>query len=366
MRLWSSLLASVVLNASAQPLLPELLTELPAQLNETSGLLVLDGHVWTVLDSGNPAAVFEVDPATGVVLRTVGLQGAGNVDIEEVTADASWVYIGDFGNNAGARTDLRIFRIPRAALEDGVTTQIAVDTIRFSFADQVDFTPAYDATNFDCEAFVAVDDSLFLFTKRWLDTRTRLYALPAVPGDHVAQVRATFDTDGLVTAASWDGVDRLVLLGHGVPVQPFVWSFSSVQGHDFFGGGGIRREVDLPDHQTEGIAWLTPDEWIISNELAAGHTPSLWSVEVGQTVFSNEPLSVGPRLCPVPVADAVRIAGLHGSAALRIMDRAGREVLHDVVGPDQVIDLHELAPGMYTAVIAEGNTRWRLPVVVAH
>ena len=238
-----------------QMLVPDLLTGLPSQLNETSGLLVLNGVVWTVLDSGNPPAVYAVDASDGTVLRTVDLLGASNVDFEDITADASWVYVGDFGNNSGSRTNLRIYRFPRTALEDQGTTEVAVDTIRFSFADQVDFTPAYNNTNFDCEAFVAVDDSLFLFTKRWIDERTRLYVLPIIPGDHVAQVRGTLDSDGLITAASWDGSDRLVLLGHeDDPGQPFIWLFNSVDGHDFFGNTGIRREVDLLDHQTEAVA----------------------------------------------------------------------------------------------------------------
>ena len=349
-----------------QMLDPDLLTELPSELNETSGLLVLQDHVWTILDSGNPTAVFEVDPSDGSVIRTVELLGAGNVDYEDITADADWVYIGDFGNNAGARTNLKIYRIPRAALEDDGITQVEVDSIRFSYADQFDFTPAYDANNFDCEAFVVMDDSLFLFTKRWLDERTRLYALPAVPGDHVAQVRGTFDSDGLVTSASWDGTDRVALLGHeGNPGQPFIWLFNSVDEHAFFAGGGIRRDVDLLSHQTEGIAWYTPDEWIISNELASGFAPSLWSIEVGQTVSSNGPMPVGPSLFPLPASDEVRIAGLRGPAVVRIVDRTGREIEQFHAVPDQPIDVGALIPGMYIAVVMEARNVWRLPLVVA-
>lgn len=350
----------------AQVLIPDLLTELPSQLNETSGLLVLQDHVWTILDSGNPAAVYEVDPGDGSVIRAVELVGASNVDYEDIAADANWVYIGDFGNNGGARTNLRVYRIPRSALEDEGITQVEVDSIRFSYADQFDFTPAYDANNFDCEAFVVMDDSLFLFAKRWLDERTRLYVLPAVPGDHVAQVRGTFDTNGLVTSASWDGTDRLALLGHeGNPGQPFIWLFNSVNDHAFFAGGGIRRDVDLVSHQTEGIAWYTPDEWIISNELASGFAPSLWSIEVGQTVSSNGPVPVGPRLFPLPASDAVRIAGLKGPAIVGVVDRTGREVEQFRVVPDQPIDLRTLVPGMYTVAITEAQNTWRLPLVVA-
>lgn len=361
-----ALLSFLPWSVMGQILEPDLLTELPAQLDETSGLLVLQNHVWTILDSGNPAALYEVDPSDGSVIRTVELLGASNVDYEDIASDDEWIYIGDFGNNAGARTNLRVYRIPRSALEDEGITQVAVDTIRFTYADQTDFTPAPNATNFDCEAMVALGDSLFLFTKRWLDERTRLYALPALPGDHVAQVRGTFDTDGLVTSASWDGIDRLALLGHeNDPVQPFVWLFNSIDDHHFFAQGGIRREVDMVSHQTEGIAWYTPDEWIISNEMTPGFAPALWSVEVGQTVDAQEPLPTGPRLFPLPSDHEVRIEGLKGPAIVRVVDRTGHGIEGFRVVPDQPIELGILLPGMYTVLVAEATRTWYLPLVIA-
>lgn len=349
-----------------QMLEPDLLTELPSQLNETSGLIVLNDAVWTILDSGAPAEVYQIDPSDGSVLRTVQLTGATNTDFEDITADANWIYVGDFGNNLGSRSNLRVYRFPRADLENQSTTQVTVDVIDFSFEDQIEFTPAFNATNFDCEALVAIGDSLFLFTKRWLDHQTQFYALPAVPGDHVAEVRAILDTDGVVTGASWDGTDRLALIGHeDDPGQPFTWLFNGVVGTDLFGTVGVRREVDLFDHQTEGIAWLTPDEWIISNELLGSFPAALWSVGVGQTIGEDHRLTAGPRFFPLPANDEVRIAGLQGPAVVRVVDRTGRNIEHFRVVPDQPIDLGALIPGWYTAVVTEAKNSWRLPLVIA-
>ena len=366
MRLGPLLLLILPIPMSAQMLVPDLLTELPAQLNETSGLLVLDDAIWTILDSGNPAAVYQIDPADGNVLRTVELLGASNVDYEEITADATWVYIGDFGNNAGARTNLRVYRIPRTALEDDAITQVAVDTIRFTFSDQVDFTIAYNANNHDCEAMVAMDDSLFLFTKRWLDGQTRMYALSAAPGDHVAQAREVFDTGGVVTSASWDGTDRLVLLGHvDDPGQPFIWFFNSVVGHEFFASGGIRRDLDMLDHQTEGIAWLTPDEWIISNESASGFPPQLWAVDAGWTATPAIACDHAPRFYPNPACNFLRVRGVEGRAAVRIVDHMGRVVMSSTLQQDAALDITTLVPGYYVALITSNGGRWSSPIVVA-
>ncbi|MBL0127772.1 MAG: T9SS type A sorting domain-containing protein [Flavobacteriales bacterium] len=365
MRIGFAVLLIAPLRLVGQVLVPDLLTVLPAQMNETSGLIVVSGVIWTILDSGNPPAVYAVDPDNGSVLRTVQLTGATNVDFEEITADANWVYIGDFGNNLGSRTDLRIYRIPRSALEDEGITEAAVDTIRFTFSDQTDFTPAWNATNFDQEAMIAVDDSLFLFSKRWLDERTRLYALPATPGDHVAEARGTFDTNGVITAASWDGVDRLALLGHeDDPGQPFIWLFSNVEGHDFFAANALHRNVDLFDHQTEGIAWRTPDEWVISNEWTAAFPPSLWSVEVGQTVLDHGSIGNRPRTFPQPADQEVHINGLRGPATLCVMDQAGREVGSSRIDGDRPIDTSAFRPGMYVMVITEGSSVWRLPLMI--
>jgi len=244
-------------------------------------------------------------------------------------------------------------------------TEVQVDTIRFSFADQVDFTPAFNGTNFDCEAFVAVDDSLFLFTKRWIDETARLYALPAAPGTHVASVRGDQDTDGLITAASWDGAGRLVLLGHeDDPGQPFIILFNAVQGHDFFEQTGIRRNVNLFDHQTEGIAWLTPDEWILSNELANGFQPALWSIDVMSTLIATSSIE-GIRGYPMPACDRISFAGSSRAMDVELHDATGRVVLTIRVNTDGPVDVSGLPAGRYVARIACLGSESRLPIVIA-
>ncbi|HMC98451.1 MAG TPA: hypothetical protein VKG92_12405, partial [Flavobacteriales bacterium] len=74
----SSLLLSGLapLGVSAQMLVPTVITPLNTSLNETSGLVVVNGEVWTQLDSGNPNALYRIDPANGQVLRTVTVTNA--------------------------------------------------------------------------------------------------------------------------------------------------------------------------------------------------------------------------------------------------------------------------------------------------
>ena len=118
-----------------------MVTPLATTLNETSGLLNTGGTLWTQLDGGNPRRLYQVDILTGDVLREVELTNTSNSDREEIGTDGNWMYIGDFGNNNGDRTELRFFRFPLSQLLEPDVDSVTVDTIRFAYADRLDFTP---------------------------------------------------------------------------------------------------------------------------------------------------------------------------------------------------------------------------------
>jgi len=344
--------------ALGQGLQPTLLTELDPLLYETSGLLVVEGQVWTHGDSGNPPVLYRVDPATGNILRQVAVSNATNVDWEEVTTDGTWVYVGDFGNNAGNRTNLRVYRFPLEQLLDGSITSVQADTIRFSYADQTDFSPPYQAHNWDCEAFIAKGDSLYLFTKNWADFRSYVYALPNIPGDHLAMRRDTLEAMGLITGAAFDAPNNaLALIGYTVVMRPFVWRFSDFVGTDFFSGTAHRHEVELTLTQTEAIAWTAPDRVYFSNEAEVVGSAKLWELAMGidASVGSRDTLPI-LVLHPNPATDTVRIAGLSGPAYISLRDEQGAEVYSARVAAEGVLRLPELRAGLYfVEVEAEGR-----------
>lgn len=349
--------------APAQLLTPTLLTGLAAQVEETSGLLVVDGTAWTILDSGNPAVAYALDPSTGAIIRSVQLLGVGNVDIEAITAFGPWVYIGDFGNNSGARTNLRIYRIPRAALEDGSPGSTAVELVHFTYADQTDFTSANQQTNFDAEAFIATGDSLYIFTKRWLDQRTHVYALPAEPGTFVAELRGSYDVGGLITDAAWDQGQRLMLLGYSSSTGlPFLWSFDPAVEGDWLGGIGQRYNLSIIAHQTEGLAWRAANELLITNEANAFFPAKLWSLSIGGTGVGEARAAHQPLLFPQPARDELRLRDMAG--IVRLFDASGREVLSTAAGPHDSIGLGNLGSGCYQGIIDDGQRIHRQPVLI--
>lgn len=243
---------------------PEWSLELSGQINETSGLIFWDDLLWTINDDTD-TRLYALDPTTGEIVADHFIPGVANRDWEEISQDGDYIYVGDFGNNSGNRTDLHILRISKASLAAG---DPSVDNIWFAYSDQQSFEPAgLNQTEFDCEAFVVSKDSIYLFTKQWVSAFTTVYALPKIPGTYTAQRKTSHDMKGLVTGASYledEGI--LVLCGYSALLQPFVHLLSDFQGDDFFSGYGRRLNVSMPFHQVEGIALSNRTSCYISNE----------------------------------------------------------------------------------------------------
>lgn len=352
----------------SQPLVPTLLTSFPDELNEVSGILVLEDAVWVMLDSGNPNAIHRVDPMTGSVLRTVTLDGVTNTDWEEMTTDGTWVFVGDFGNNAGARTDLRIHRFPVSALLDEGASSVPVGTIHFSYLDQVDFTPAMDATEWDCEAFIATGDSLFLFTKNWVDRTTHLYGLPAIPGNHQAIPRGSMDTQGLITGAAYDpNSGTIALIGHELDEQPFVWQLSGYMEHSFFSATAIRRPIALTATQVEAIAWTAPDTVQFACERNMHGSARLWEMPLDLDMrITKEAPFIRPTLHTDPVGSTLQLNHLHGPAKVRIIDMTGQTVLVAAIRDGQPVFVDALPNGQYVLEVIQQDRSERLPFVHVH
>jgi hypothetical protein len=155
---------------------------MPAELPEVSGLhIAAPDSLWWHNDSGGSPVLFLTD-ANGRLLAETTVPNAQNKDWEDITADdRGRLYIGDFGNNANKRKDLRIYIFAPAS---GTT-----DSIRFRYPDQQAFPPAPEQAAFDMEAFFWWNDTLHLFSKNRLlkgNYLSRHYTLPALPGEYVA------------------------------------------------------------------------------------------------------------------------------------------------------------------------------------
>lgn len=219
---------------------------LAKEVGGTSTLFFFDGRLWTCNDHGR-LRLYALDTLTGKVETTVDLK-VNVYDLEEVAQDEDYLYFGDFGDNRGVRNDLRILRL---AKDDFRQQRYRFDTIAFTYPDRDGGTLA---RNFDCEAFAAVNDSLYLFTKQWISQGTTCYVLSKLPRRQVARRGCSFDTRGLVTGACYHPSSRrMVLLGYSLLLQPFVYIVEDFVGQS--DSGGRRVTLDSPlGTQAEGIA----------------------------------------------------------------------------------------------------------------
>lgn len=237
---------------------------LVANLNDTlienSGLVWADGKLYTFNDSGSGTKVYEI-MANGTIIRTIHIANATNVDWEAMTSDSTYFYLGDFGNNNGNRTDLCIYRLLKSEMINNTIDTVIAEKMNFRWADQLDFTAAYNANDFDCEAFYATEDSLFLFSKNWVDLQTKCYGLPNYWTDTLnAAYTSQFDVDGLITDACRDSVNnRTLLLGYKNNgsnfYTSFIWCLWDHASNLIFSGNKRRIEIGnvLTVSQTEGI-----------------------------------------------------------------------------------------------------------------
>lgn len=215
----------------------EVVGNLPSQIEGTSTLFFLDGKLWSCNDHG-ALVLYALDTSNAQIVDSIVLPGR-MYDMEEVAQDGEYLYFGDIGDNNGVRTDLHVLRLAKGLLASG---EVAFDTIWFGYPDRT----SANARDFDCEAFVATDTALLLFTKQWRSRGSTCYAIPKVPGHWEARRMFEIATKGMVTGASYQPErGRLVLCGYNRLCSPFVYILSS--------GKTEGRRIGL----TNGIGWQT-------------------------------------------------------------------------------------------------------------
>lgn len=233
-------------------------------LKETSGLLFFDNQLWTHNDDSD-ATIYGLN-TSGAIHKKITLKQIKNKDWEAISQDSLYIYIGNFGNNyKGNRNDLCIYRIEKKSFYD--TTPI-IDTIAFSYAKQTDFSvQKANTTNFDCEAFVILKDSIYLFTKEWSSRKTSIYSLPKTPGNYTAQHQETLNVKGLITDATAVPTKKgIVLCGYSKTLQPFVFIIDDYQNNAFWKGKKRKIKIKLPFHQIEGITTDDGKIFYLTNE----------------------------------------------------------------------------------------------------
>jgi len=260
-----------------------LICHLDSSLSESSGLLFFNNVIFTHNDRGWPNEIYTLDTLNGKPVHTLILNNAQSVDYEDLAQSPQHIFIGDFGNNKGGRDTLDIYRINKYALVfETPILHLNTQKISFIYPDKKT-DPKNKKHNFDCEAFVFLNDSLFIFTKNRGDERTNLYVIPSVNGHHTAQFVTSFDSKGMVTGADIleDG-SKLALIGYTKSDDVFVWIFENFDGSTFFNGQNTYINLGLFNQvgQAEGIAFKDANSLFISTEKTKDEPAKLYSLQL--------------------------------------------------------------------------------------
>jgi hypothetical protein len=226
---------------------------LPRALNESSGLVVVNENCfWSINDSGNEPVLYAFD-SSGRLLRERSLTNATNTDWESLTHKGDTLFIGDFGNNMNARTNLAFWQVPPG--------QQKATHLPFQYPDQANFPPAKSNWNFDAEGSFYWKGHLYWFSKTRVthDPHTKLYRMAPEPNAK-AQLLDSFPIDNMITGAdiSPNG-HQVVLMGYGnaYRLKPFKpHSLDEVE----------VTSISIPHSQTEAVAFLDSNWCYLTDE----------------------------------------------------------------------------------------------------
>ena len=290
---------------------PEFRFILPDEVDETSGLILYADAYWTHNDSGGQPIIYKIDTTSGEVIQRIRLANTNNVDWEEIAQDEENIYIGDFGNNSGNRDDLSIYILSKSNIPESGDTEVSSEKITFTYPDYPGRIDKKKNNNFDCEAMIATDNWLFLFSKNRGDNQSKLYRLPKIPGEYTADLITTFNTNGLVTGADLNASkDELILVGYtNNSWIPFLWLMFDFEGEDFYSGNKRRIDmINITATQTEGICYTDGNKGIISSEsnplfiqTMYNFTTELWTSEQTSSISTHKAVSFDYKVAPNPI-----------------------------------------------------------------
>lgn len=253
-------------NVEKIPLRKYKIATLSDSLRETSALNFLNGKLYTINDSGNPNIIFEIDKNSGKILHKIQTNFP-NKDWEAITNDGENLYIGDFGNNAGNRRDLTIYKTNPFRVLNSERVSSDYNKIQFNYQDQKDFKTNYLNHDFDCEAMIFLDGKIHLFTKEWYSKEVSHYIInPEITENQTVTKIENYKTGFVVTDASYfDG--KLYAVGYTKKAKVFMMIFDEDNNGNFFTKTPKKYKLGsaFTVGQVEGIA-VNKDGIYISNE----------------------------------------------------------------------------------------------------
>ncbi len=350
--LFCSLANTIFSQETNQALLGEILGE----VTEVSGLVMTEnGHLLAIGDSGNLPKIYELN-YSGEVINSLVLDGAENVDWEELQLDEEGtLYIGDVGNNLGQRLFLNIYIIPNIETKLNQDTISSFSTLSFNYDDQESFT-ADSSTPFDAEGFIVIEDEIHLFSKNHGDQSfTKRYILTSSPGYQTAFLMDSVKLDFWVTGATYNyHLDKLTLCS-----DERLYNFENYSKSTFTKASCL---INIDASQIEAVCTSPSGAFYLAEDVES-ESPSLL-FRLIYDCYENVVLDLWPN----PTADILTISSNAIFQKVEIHNSSGelvRKIEFELGALRTQLSLIELKSGIYTiSMYAESNFSVRRMIIL--
>ena len=225
-------------------------------LKETSGLFCIDGGAFSINDSGNKPELFTINEL-GKITGKAELD-ITNQDWETITGNEDYLYIGDIGNNAGKRKNLKIYRIDR---KDSSKTE----KLRFTYTGNKPVDNVPYAHDYDGEAMTMRDGKLQIFSKSWATETAHVYNVQDIKAKQALSPIANVEgLPGVVTGVDWsEEKQEYALVGYRSNAlgmfKPFIATISNE--YQVTGVHMLSQfaQVEGVCHAPNGNIWITQE-----------------------------------------------------------------------------------------------------------
>lgn len=343
--------------------------QFPDELHEVSGMFLgQDSLLYAANDSGNEPIIYGVD-VKGEIVRSVYIEGAKNIDWEEITTNDRFIFIGDFGNNSNNRKDLCIYKIDQRQFYAKDTVRAVKTTI--SYTNQKSFPAKDEEKNFDMEAMVVKYGTIYLFSKNRTSPftgYTYLYSVPTLSGDYELSVEDSIwlgekpkEMNSVTGAALSPDGRCLILLGYNK-----LWTFQDFWGEDFFSGYASTFHFDSFS-QREAISFLNDTTLLISDEKNALGGQNLYLLNISEIrnelkVLREKEIEIKDRIFKKKIEFTLNIS-VKNPVYYSLINSNGAVVKSGRLGDFEVgvhnvtIPVEQIVPGAYILNLQVGHEK---------
>lgn len=340
------------------------------QISESSGLLYLNNKIITHNDSGDSANLYELDADTGTILRVITVTNATHVDWEDIAESETHIFIGDFGNNSGNRTDLTIYKIRKSDFSE--SESVTAEIIEFSYEDQTTFSNQSNSHNFDAESLIVYNNHLLIFSKNWQNFTTNVYKLPTDAGTYVAEKVSSANIQGLITGSTHIE-NKILLCGYTTAAIPFLVSVIPTDNStfDIFQNGFERYNLVSElgvGSQIEAITAFDSGQFYLSRETLNNQVVNLpakmyaFKDDRFKTLSSASEKLISVNFSPNPTLDFFKINSPLNVLHVSVFNLLGKKVLSSIMTNE--VDISSLKKGMYIVkVTLENNQTFQKKII---